>query len=416
MSRYRKVEACRICGGTGLEVVLDLGDQYLTGVFPRSRDESITRGPVQLVKCTTPAGCGLLQLAHTYDLAEMYGDNYGYRSGLNPSMVRHLQAKVRRIEGLVELAPGDLVLDIGSNDGTTLQAYSAKGLSLVGMDPSAGKFRSFYPPSVTLVEDFFSARRFKESMGGARARVVTSFAMFYDLERPMDFMREVHDILADDGIWVFEQSYMPTMLEMVAYDTVCQEHLEFYGLHQVQWMAERTGFRIVDVEFNDINGGSFSVTMAKAQPGLPLEPRVQEILAREAASGFHTLAPYRQFSDAVMASRRELKEFVGKAIADGKTVAALGASTKGNVLLQYCGFTEADIFAVGEVNEDKFGALTPGTWLPIISERELLDRGPDYLLVLPWHFRDFFLSSGRFTGSSLVFPLPRLEIIPPRQA
>lgn len=415
MSRYRKIEVCRICGGTALEKVLDLGDQYLTGIFPRTRDEPITRGPVQLVKCTTPAGCGLLQLAHSYDLAEMYGDNYGYRSGLNQSMVRHLQAKVRRIEGLVSLKPGDVVLDIGSNDSTTLQAYSTDGLSRVGMDPSGGKFRRFYPESVTLIEDFFSAKRFRE-FTDAKARVVTSFAMFYDLERPLDFMREVHDILADDGIWVFEQSYMPTMLEMVAYDTVCQEHLEFYGLQQIQWMAERADFRIVDVEFNDINGGSFSVTMAKAKPGDAVDPRIQELLARETEAGLHTLAPYRKFAEAVAHSRDELTGFVKNAVASGKTVAALGASTKGNVLLQYCGFTEADIFAVGEVNEDKFGAVTPGTWLPIMSEQALLERKPDYLLVLPWHFREFFLSSGKFAGTSLVFPLPKLEIVPQRQA
>lgn len=413
MSRYRKLERCRICGSAELTVVLDLGEQFLTGVFPRFPDPSITAGPMLLVKCQGSAGCGLLQLAHTYDLAEMYGDNYGYRSGLNASMVAHLQSKVRRILDRVALTAGDLVLDIGSNDSTTLQAYPQDGITLVGMDPSAGKFRQYYPPHVALIEDFFSAQGFLERFPGRKARVVTSFAMFYDLEEPMKFMREVHEILADNGIWVFEQSYMPTMLEANAYDTVCHEHLEFYGLHQIQWMADRVGFRIVDVEFNDTNGGSFSVAVTKSSSPRSPEPVVQDILDRERDAGLHTLVPYQQFAERVAASQQELTAFVREVVASGKSVAALGASTKGNVLLQYCGFTSADIFAVGEVNPDKFGAVTPGTWLPIVSEQELLAKKPDYLLVLPWHFRKFFVTNERFAGTQLVFPLPKLEVVSP---
>jgi hypothetical protein len=411
MSGYTSVEKCRICGNADLAIVLDLGEQVLTGVFPASRDSSITSGPVQLVKCNQETGCGLLQLAHSYELAEMYGDNYGYRSGLNPSMVAHLEDKVRRILELVHLQPGDAVLDIGSNDATTLKAYPDVGLRRIGMDPSAGKFRDFYPPEVSLIEDFFSAERFIAHSPGTKPKVVTSFAMFYDLEAPMDFMREVHEILADDGIWIFEQSYMPAMLEANAYDTVCQEHLEFYGLSQIQWMAERIGFQIRDVEFNDINGGSFSVTMAKAAPGTAPEPHVREILEKERAGGLGTLAPYKQFAERVAASKEELVRFVRDAKAAGKVVGALGASTKGNVLLQYCGFSPSDIVAVGEVNPDKFGALTPGSWLPIVPEMELLESAPDYLLVLPWHFREFFVNGGRFSGHTLVFPLPSLEVI-----
>ena len=409
MNKYTRINACRICGKDDLVRVLDLGDQYLTGIFPRDRDSGLTRGPVHLVKCVDPDGCGLLQLEHSYDLNEMYGDNYGYRSGLNASMVAHLDESIRRIERRVPLSAGDIVLDIGSNDCTTLRAYKTGGLALVGMDPSAGKFREYYPPHVTLIEDFFSADGFRRQFGDRKARVVTSFAMFYDLERPMEFMRQVHEVLADDGVWTFEQSYMPEMLRIVAYDTVCQEHLEFYGLRQIQWMAERTGFRIVDVEFNDINGGSFAITMAKAPPGAAIDPVVQQVLADEAA--LDTLQPFERFAERVLASKDELTRFVREAVADGKRVGALGASTKGNVLLQYCGFDAGDIFAVGEVNEDKFGAMTPGTWLPIIPEKELLEQRPDYLLVLPWHFRAFFVNNPRFAGMTLVFPLPKLEVL-----
>jgi NDP-4-keto-2,6-dideoxyhexose 3-C-methyltransferase len=410
---YTKIENCRICGNRQLERVLDLGDQMLTGVFPARRGEEITRGPLRLVKCTGDAQvCGLLQLEHSYDADEMYGDNYGYRSGLNPSMVAHLGRKVERIGRLVALAPGDLVVDIGSNDSTTLRAYNQPGVDLVGIDPTGAKFRAYYPDHIALIPDFFSADLLRARFPGRKAKVVTSFSMFYDLEAPMEFMRQVHDILADDGIWVFEQSYMPAMLATNSYDTVCHEHLEFYALRQIKWMADRVGFTIVDIEFNDVNGGSFSVTVARTERTDAMSPDAQRVLEEEQEAGLDTLAPFRAFADRTARSRDALLDFVASARAEGRTVAALGASTKGNVLLQYCGLTDRDIVAVGEVNEEKFGHFTPGTWIPIVAEEELLQARPDYLIVLPWHFRAFFERSPAFAGRQLVFPLPELAVVP----
>lgn len=409
---YRQVSQCRICGNTHLQRVLDLGEQMLTGVFPRERQADVTVGPLRLVKCDGgPEVCGLLQLEHSYDLGEMYGENYGYRSGLNASMVRHLHAKVQRILSQVTLKAGDLVVDIGSNDSTTLQAYP-KELELVGIDPTGVKFHQYYPAHIKLIPDFFSAERLKTRYPGRKAKVVTSFSMFYDLEAPMAFMRQVHDVLADDGIWVFEQSYMPTMLKMNSYDTVCHEHLEFYALRPIQWMAERVGLRILDVEFNDVNGGSFSITAAKQLGAEPISPIVQRILDEESAAGLETLVPYREFAARVEQTRLDLREFIRKAQTEGKRVAALGASTKGNVLLQYCGLTEREVACVGEVNPDKFGAFTPGTWLPIVEEARLLEMGFDYLLVLPWHFRGFFEQSAKLKSSQLLFPLPWVDVRP----
>jgi NDP-4-keto-2,6-dideoxyhexose 3-C-methyltransferase len=409
---FKENDSCRICGNRNLEVVLDLGEQMLTGVFPDSRNAQVTTGPLRLVKCSGGDDvCGLLQLAHSYDLAEMYGVNYGYRSGLNKSMVAHLNKKVKRICGLVDLQPGDLVVDIGSNDSTTLQAYASEGLVLVGIDPTGIKFSSYYPEHIQLIPDFFSSSLLKDRFPEKKARVITSFSMFYDLEDPTGFMREVYEVLADDGVWVFEQSYMPTMLDTNSYDTVCHEHLEFYALKQIKWMADRVGFKIVDVEFNDVNGGSFSITVAKANGATDSGPMVQAILDKERERGLDTLAPFKAFEERTSRSRQKLREFVARAQAEGKTVAALGASTKGNVLLQYSGFTDKEISAVGEVNTEKFGCYTPGTWIPIIPEDELLARKPDYLIVLPWHFREFFVRNSRFAGSKLVFPLPEIEVV-----
>jgi hypothetical protein len=218
-------------------------------------------------------------------------------------------------------------------------------------------------------------------------------------------------VLADDGVWVFEQSYMPTMLETNSYDTVCHEHLEFYALRQIKWMADRVGFNILDVEFNDVNGGSFSITVAKSNGEIETPLAVQAILDQERAQGLDTLTPYHAFASRTANSKKELLNFISQAHAEGKVVAALGASTKGNVLLQYCGVTENEIAYVGEVNVEKYGCFTPGTWLPIVSENDILVNEPDYLIVLPWHFKKFFVSKHKWKHAKLVFPLPTLEII-----
>lgn len=408
---YKKIDRCRICGNQHLVCVLDLGEQMLTGVFPRVPYAEVTTGPLRLVKCSGGDDvCGLLQMEHSYDLSEMYGENYGYRSGLNSSMVTHLNNKVRRILSQVELKDGDLVVDIGSNDATTLKAYPP-GLALVGIDPTGVKFSEYYPSHIKLIPDFFSSSLLSKQFTGKKAKVITSFSMFYDLEAPMLFMQEVYDVLAEDGVWVFEQSYMPTMLKTNSYDTVCHEHLEFYALRQIKWMADRVGFKILDVEFNDINGGSFSITVAKSSNNKDVLPSVQMILDREHADALDTLAPYQAFAERVVQTKRDLIAFVLAAQSEGKTIAAIGASTKGNVLLQYCGLTSKEIVAVGEVNTEKFGCYTPGSWIPIIPEEKLLAIRPDYLVVLPWHFRQFFMGNKTFADSKLVFPLPNLEIV-----
>jgi NDP-4-keto-2,6-dideoxyhexose 3-C-methyltransferase len=345
----------------------------------------------------------------------MYGPGYGYRSGLNRAMVTHLHGKVKRILETVAPAQGDLVIDIGSNDGTTLSAYPAGAADLVGIDPGGEAFRRHYPPHVRLIPEFFSARAVRSACGARRAKVITSFAMFYDLEAPMEFMRQVHDCLDDSGVWMFEQSYMPTMLAMNAYDTVCHEHLEYYGLGPILWMMERVGLRILDVELNGINGGSFSITAARAGAPHRGRPRVvEELRAREAAERLDTLDPYRAFGVRVAAHRDALRRFLRDARASGRTVCGYGASTKGNVLLQYCGVTADDLPCIAEVNEEKFGAFTPGTLIPIVSEAEARARKPDYFLVLPWHFRDAIVERERdylAAGGKLVFPLPRIEVV-----
>jgi len=383
----------------------------LTGVFPRPGSEPVTRGPLRLV---WSPDSGLVQLAHSYNLAEMYGDNYGYRSGLNGSMVRHLTQKIRELERLTDLAAGDTVLDIGSNDGTSLKAYTVPGLTRIGIDPTGNKFREFYPEEITLVPDFFSADLYR-SVTKKRAKIVTSIAMFYDLESPISFAREVESVLAPDGVWHLEQSYMPSMLRMTSYDTVCHEHLEYYSFGVVQRILAAAGLRAIDVKMNAVNGGSFAVTAVRRDnPRRGTESVINWLLKQEDRMGLNTPRPYRNFEERVFRHRDDLMRLLRSLAADGKKIVGYGASTKGNVVLQFCGITPAEVPLIAEVNVDKFGALTPGTNIPIVSEAEARAMRPDYFLVLPWHFKDGIIQrEAEFlaSGGRMIFPFPEIEIV-----
>ena len=410
----REITSCRICKNRGLIPLLDLGVQCLTGVFPRSEDERITSGPLELVKCHGENCCGLVQLRHSYEAAEMYGADYGYRSSLNRTMTEHLRAKVAKLTPLVPVESGDLVLDIGSNDGTLLSFYPP-GPVCVGMDPTAEKFREFYEPRIEVIADFFSAENFKARFGGRKAKIITSIAMFYDLDEPVEFVGQVAGILDDGGIWHFEQSYLPAMLAQNAYDTICHEHVEYYALRQIKWMTDRCGLKIVDLETNDVNGGSFAVTVAKASSSLRENTAaVSAMLESEDDAALQTLAPYQTFRERVFRHREKLLATLADLSRRGAKVLGYGASTKGNVILQFCGITRAQIPAIAEVNPDKFGKFTPGTRIPIVSEAEAHAMNPDCLLVMPWHFRSNLVQREKAylqRGGKLIFPLPEIEFV-----
>jgi hypothetical protein len=405
---------CRLCGNHELVSILHLGDQALTGVFPASLDKPVTCGPLELVKCHGPNSCSLLQLRHSYEAGEMYGANYGYRSSQNQSMINHLRSKLGKLLSLFPVKAGDTVLDIGSNDGTLLSFYP-DDLHRVGMDPSSAKFLEFYKPGIEVVTDFFSGAEFKKRFPGKTAKIVTSIAMFYDLEDPVAFAREVAEILDDEGVWHFEQSYMPAMLEINAYDTICHEHVEYYGLHQIKAITDRCGLKILDVELNDSNGASFAVTVAKQNSSHATNTlAVERLLEQEEAKGLATLEPYQAFAQRVFHHRDELVKVLSDLQNQGMKIMGYGASTKGNVILQFCGLTSEQIPCMAEVNADKFGKFTPGSHIPIRSEQDVHAMHPDYLLVMPWHFRKNIIDRERqflARGGKLIFPLPEIQIV-----
>ena len=408
---YTEINKCRISGSTNLVTVLSLGVQYLTGVFPKDPEEPVSKGPLDVVWCPDS---GLLQMKQSYSLDEMYGDNYGYRSGLNSSMVKHLQQKINTLEALVKPTEKDLVIDIGSNDATSLKAYKSK-CRKVGIDPTGLKFKEYYTDDILLIPDFFSAEAFKKEFPDLKAKIITSIAMFYDLENPIAFVKDIEKCLADDGIWHFEQSYMPSMLRTNSYDTICHEHLEFYSFKVVNNLLNSCNLRVIDVQMNSVNGGSFAITACKKDAHFKSNtPIINWMLLQEDEMGLDTPKPYREFEERVYRHRKNLTDLIKALVSDGKKIIGYGASTKGNVLLQFCGFTVKEIPYIAEVNEEKFGCFTPGTHIPIISEKEAKAMKPDYFLVLPWHFKHNILEREKdyiAQGGKFIFPLPEIEIV-----
>ena len=404
---------CRVCKKDELAEVLDLGIVAFTGVFPSTVDDPVDEGRLVVGLCDS---CGLAQLADSFPLDVLYGDNYGYRSGLNQSMVNHLRRTINRLERLVTLEEGDVVLDIGANDGTLLRAYSTPGILRVGIDPTIAKFFEFYAADsdIVAVPAFFSAGSF-HAVSPARAKVITSIAMFYDLEDPVAFAQDIGQCLTQDGLWHFEQSYMPWMLRSGAYDTICHEHLEYYSLSAIVKILDAAGLKLVDVSTNAVNGGSIAVTAAKVESEYGASSVVSDwILENESRSRVSDVATWTSFAATVKTRQDDLLRLLKALNLTGHRVMGLGASTKGNVLLQTTGVTRELVSKIGDVNPYKHGRFMPGTGIPIVSEDEVLADNPDYLLVLPWHFRETFMTAMEpfmSRGGRLIFPLPDIEVV-----
>jgi hypothetical protein len=413
MNKFYKIEKCRVCGNEHLVTVLDLGDQYLSGIFPKTIDFGMYKGPLALVKCDEKkGGCGHVQLEHTFDLPTMYGDEYGYRSGLNGSMIRHLREKAEKIKGDTNLESGDIVVDIAGNDGTFL-GFFPPDLQLMSIDPTSKKFKEYIPEHVNYIADFFSSDTYRNRFGKQKAKVVTSFSMFYDLEDPCEFARQVHEVLDAEGIWVLEQSYMPEMLRQNSFDTVCHEHLSYYGMRQIKYIMDKAGFKIVDFEFNAVNGGSISIVVTPSTNSLRKEctTKLTGVIAREIEEKLDTTEPWDAFAERINDCKDQFWKIMDFYKSNGAKICCLGASTKGNVTLQTWEIGPDDVEAIGDVNPDKDGSFTPGTWIPIKDEEDIMMNEYDLHIVLPWHFREFFLKNPKFKGKRFLFPLPEPEVV-----
>ena len=413
-----EIKKCRICGNNKLITVMDLGEQELSGKFPKCNEVDPPRSPLILVKCddiTNPDACGLVQLKHSSEPEEMYVGGYGYLSGMNQTMTTHLKDVVERIEHLVKLNPGDMVLDIGSNDGTLLKSYTKNGIIKIGIDPGGKQYQQYYPDNIQLITDFFPTPILQKLYPDQKAKIITSIAMFYDLEDPMSFVKAIKNHLHTNGIWVLEQSYLPSMLESNAFDTICHEHLEYYALKQIEWMLKKNDLKVIHVDTNLINGGSFKIYVAHAESIYPVEKdNINNMRNYETSLNLDTPDPYVSFKNRVNDIKSDLTTFLKYEKEQGKLIYVYGASTKGNILLNYFKLDNSIITAAAERNNLKWGCMTPGTHIPIISEESARKALPDYLLVLPWHFKDEFIKREEAylqDGGKFIFPLPSFIVV-----
>lgn len=411
-------KTCRVCGSSALTPVISLGDQHLQGSFVKPGKETppTRKIPMSLVRCDPmrdERACGLLQMEHTVPPEVLYSA-YWYRSGTNNTMRAHLRSIAEEASSLVG-KPDARVLDIGCNDGTLLSYYPQE-FQRFGVDPS--DVAQEIQGDVMVVQDIFPSEELLDRLQGQQCDIVTAIAMFYDLENPIEFVKGVKSILAPDGIWIFEMSYMPTMLQMTSYDTICHEHLEYYSLAVIEFILKQAEMKVFNVSHNSINGGSLRCYATHVNNFRYKKEEFMQNIAVMRQGEFDleldTDKPYKNFQNRINVHKEELTSLLKKLKKEGSRIHIYGASTKGNTILQWGDIDNRIVDVAAERNPDKYGAFTLGTDIPIISEAESRAMNPDYYLVLPWHFKEEFIEREQETlskGIGLIFPLPTIEIV-----
>jgi hypothetical protein len=398
-----------------------LGDLYVSDFI---KDDESPRGPRNEMKLILEDSTGCVRLEKCAPLDTMFG-KYWYRSGINQTMRNELKNITESILSVLKLKENDLWVDIACNDGTLL-SYLSKNLIRIGIDPADDSFKSESEKHADLIiQDYFSYDAFKKTkFGQSKAKVITSIAMFYDLDEPKKFIEDICHLLDDNGLWVLQLSYTPLMIQQLAFDNICHEHIYYYSLFNLKSLFESSGLQIVDCQLNDINGGSFRVFAMKktadlkkfsTQPNRDVcQFRVNSILSYEQQLGLDKVETWLSFYDNILSLKQQTLDFIKQEKAKGKTIWGYGASTKGNTLLQYFGLDNTLIDGIAERSTFKWGLKTVGSNIPILSEDDMRKANPDYLLVLPWHFinefiereSDYLKSGGRF-----IVPCPKFEII-----
>jgi hypothetical protein len=411
---------CRICGSASLTPIVSLGEQFLGGVLASEDGTAFIkrRVPLEVVRCDPgrdQEACGLVQMRHTVPPTVLY-QKYYYQSGINQSMRDNLATIARMAAEIAGLAPGHLVLDIGCNDGTLLLSYEVEGLRRLGIDPSDVGLQA-REKGLEVLNTFFTAEAFRDAYPDDKPIVITSIAMFYDLEDPNAFVADIKKVLHERGVWILEQSYLPAMLRMNSFDTICHEHLEYYSLATLENLFSAHELEVIDIKLNDVNGGSSRLAVGhtgKHKISSEAIARLQEIRLREFELALDTDAPYAIFRDNIESIRADLRRFLEKARTERKITHGYGASTKGNTTLQYCSITSELVSAIADRNPRKWGQYTIGSKVRIISEEESRAQKPDYYLVLPWHFMaEFKQREAEFLarGGKFLVPMPQVHLV-----
>ena len=404
-----KIKSCRNCKKSKFYDLFSLGKISFTGKFAKNKKINIKKTPLDLVMCRK---CKLVQLNHNYDLNYLYGPDYGYRTGINRTMNVHVKNITKILEKKVKLKSGDAVLDIASNDGTLLNYYKTKYITF-GIDPLIKKYRQNYHSIDYKVPSFFSIRKV-ENITSKKFKVITALAVFYDLENPNLFLSELEKILENEGVILIEFADMLSMIKFNMFDAICHEHLMYLSTKIMFQMVSKNNLRIFDIKYNDINGGSAQYFICKKQSKIKNNfKNISKALKKEKIFGLENLITYKKFFKKIEIIKKNLNNIITKAKKKNQTIHGYGASTKGNVLLQYFGITKKHLDFIADRNPRKYNYYTPGTKIKIISEKLSRKLKPSYYLVLPWHFKKEILKREKHLikrGSKFIFPLPNIKI------
>ena len=409
--KYSTVKKCRCCGKKKLKNFFNFGSMCLSTQFPPKNTKKISKIPMNVKICKN---CKLVQLQHNYDLKKLYNKDYGYKSGVNQTMNQHLEAITNEIENIVKFEKKDVVLDIASNDGTLLKKYKNKKITRFGIDPTIRKFRSNYPKNYLKYSGFFNKKIYKK-IAKTKAKAITSIAVFYDIPNPNKFVNDISKILDFNGVWVLEQSYFPKLFLNNAYDSMCHEHLTYFTYYQINLILKKHNLRVFDIKLNEMNGGSIRFFIAHINSIYKKKNKsIYSILKIEKKYFFNLEKNLIKFKKNINNSKKQLKQFIKKKIKQKKKIHLYGASTKGNIILQFCDIQQNQIEFAADRNYEKWGRETPGSKIPIISEKKSRLKNPDYYLVMPWHFKKEILQREKNfikKGGKLIFPLPKLHIV-----
>ena len=411
--KYSSVNNCRCCNKKNLKNFFNFGKMNLSTEFPpKTKKKKIIKIPMNVKICSF---CKLVQLEHNYDLKKLYNKDYGYKSGVNKTMNLHLESITKDIEKIVKFKKNDIVLDIASNDGTLLKKYKNKEIVRFGIDPTIDKFKPNYPKNYLKHSGFFKKKIFLKKTKLKKAKAITSIAVFYDIPKPNDFTKNVSSILDKNGVWVLEQSYFPLLLKNNAYDSLCHEHLTYFIYFQLNIILQKNNLKVFNVKLNEMNGGSIRFFISHKNSIFKTNHKnINMIKLREKKYLNNIDYNLKKFKTNILLSKKNLKIFIKKIRSNNKKIHLYGASTKGNIILQFCNLSYKEIEYAAERNKEKWTRVTPGSKIPIISESRSRKMLPDYYLVMPWHFKNEILKREKLfmrNGGKLVFPLPKLEII-----
>tara|TARA_B100000886_G_C20400286_1_gene482241 strand:- start:468 stop:1682 length:1215 start_codon:yes stop_codon:yes gene_type:complete len=403
MKIYKSINACRVSKKKDLVSVFNFPNFYLTGIFP-SKYQKIKKTPFEVVFSKSSK---LLQLKHNYNQKFLYGDNYGYRSSLNKIMINHLNKKYLYLNKKLKLNENDKILDIGSNDSTFLSFSNSKKY---GVDPSIKKYLKYYDKETRVFIDTFENAYSKIKKN--KFKLITSIAMFYDLPNPVSFLKKVKSLLSDDGIYHIEVANLLSFIDTFSYDTFCHEHFEFYSLTSLNYIIDKCGLKIHNFGFNKINGGSIWIDIVKNSYKERDTKKLKKYILYEKKRGLHNLTTYKKFFKKVEKHSNKLNKLIVDLKKKERKIAGLGASTKGNVLLQFCNLGKNEIDNIYDVNPFKFGKYTPGTKIKIIDENKMNLKNYDYILVLIWHYNEFIIRKIKKLNNKIkiIFPFPKIKI------